>query len=219
MTGLLKNNFYSAIGSLKVFLGFVFIMAAGLFITGNPILLFGLYVITAPGMAFLSVSGLRKEAASKWARYKLTFPVKRKEIIGSVYVSHAIWTLSGMVLTIMVFAFTILFHGNQYFDLGLRDAAVLVAATGVIALMIGTIFFPLFYILGAEKTEILIIISVIGAVGFFALMCWMINTINGSENISNFQLFINLVIVWITSISLFLLSAVLANAIFRKTEY
>ncbi|MDE6312942.1 MAG: ABC-2 transporter permease [Lachnospiraceae bacterium] len=218
MAGLIKNNFYSILGNLKLFLGFFFIMAVGFFITGNAILFICLYVIVGLGMALISVSGLGKEAASKWSMYKLSFPVKRKEIVKSFYVSHGVWTLLDVFLTMIVFALAVLFHGNQYFDLGLRDAIVLLTASGVVALMVGAIYCPLFHFWGADKAEILMVLSLAGAVGFMALTSWIVNSVNGYENVSDFRLYMGLLFVWVTAIIMFLFSYLLTSTLFQKLQ-
>ena len=58
MRGLLKNNFYSALESLKLFSGFLLLFAAALVLTGNAALLFGFAAAAAPGFALLSLAGL-----------------------------------------------------------------------------------------------------------------------------------------------------------------
>lgn len=218
MIGLLKNNFYSTLGSLKLFLGFLLLLSVSVFITGNSILLFAFAAISAPGLSLLSISGLRKESASKWYKHKLNFPVKRKEIVNSFYISHAVWTILGTILTTAIFSITVIVHGNNYFDLGLRDAITLITASGVISLVVGAIFCPLFYYFGAEKTEVLIVIGFAGAVGFLMLLTWIINLMNGFQSVSDFQYYMNLLGVWVSSIILFILSSCIANIVYKRKE-
>lgn len=218
MIGLLKNNFYSTLGSLKLFLWFLLLLAISVFATGNSVLLFAFFAICAPGLSLLSISGLRKESASKWYKHKLTFPVKRKEIVNSFYISHAIWTILGIILTAAIFSITVIFHGNNYFDLGLRDAITLITASGVFSLVVGAIFCPLFYYFGAEKTEVLIVIGFAGAVGFLMLLTWIINLMNGFQSVSDFQYYTSLLIVWIAAAIVFFLSSIIANVVYSRKE-
>lgn len=218
MNGLLKNNFYSTLGSLKLFLCFLLLLSISVFVTGSSVLLFTFATIAAPGLSLLSIAGLRKEAASKWYKHKLSFPVKRKEIIHSFYISHTICTILGVILTTTVFVITVIFHGNNYFDLGLRDAITLITAGGVVSLIVGAIFCPLFYCVGAEKTEVIIVISFADAVGFLMFITWIINLMNGFQSVSDFQYYMSLLIVWIAAIVVFFLSSIIANVVYRRKE-
>ena len=83
MKGLLKNNFYGVIENLKIALAFVMLVGVLLLITGEATLLSAFSLIAPPIIALLMVSCVRKESASKWEKYKLTLPVRRKAIIES----------------------------------------------------------------------------------------------------------------------------------------
>ncbi|MBC5581957.1 ABC-2 transporter permease [Anaerofilum sp. BX8] len=219
MRGLLKNNFYSALESLKLFSGFLLLFAAALVLTGNAALLFGFAAAAAPGFALLSLAGLRKEAGSKWGRHKLAFPVRRSEIVDSFYATHAAFCLLGVLVTALATALTVFLHGNHYFDLGLRDALTLITGGGVIAVFAGAVFCPLFYRFGAEKTEALIVISFAGAVGFGMLLAWVINLMNGFQRIDDLRYYMSLLLVWAVTAAMFFLSSRLANAVFKRAEY
>ena len=93
MKGLLKNNFYGVIENLKIALAFVMLVGVLLLITGEATLLSAFSLIAPPIIALLMVSCVRKESASKWEKYKLTLPVRRKAIIESQYISHTIWSI------------------------------------------------------------------------------------------------------------------------------
>ena len=101
MKGLLKNNFYGVIENLKIALAFVMLVGVLLLITGEATLLSAFSLIAPPIIALLMVSCVRKESASKWEKYKLTLPVRRKAIIESQYISHTIWSISGVELCLL----------------------------------------------------------------------------------------------------------------------
>ena len=122
MKGLLKNNFYGVIENLKIALAFVMLVGVLLLITGEATLLSAFSLIAPPIIALLMVSCVRKESASKWEKYKLTLPVRRKAIIESQYISHTIWSISGVVIVAVFMTLTVFIHGDQYFYYGFRDA-------------------------------------------------------------------------------------------------
>lgn len=176
MKGLLKNNFYGVIENLKIALAFVMLVGVLLLITGEATLLSAFSLIAPPIIALLMVSCVRKESASKWEKYKLTLPVRRKAIIESQYISHTIWSISGVVIVAVFMTLTVFIHGDQYFYYGFRDAITLVLGGGILAILIGAFSYPLYYLWGAEKTEVILIISVIGSIGIVFALTMLVNT-------------------------------------------
>lgn len=219
MIGLLKERFYCTAESNKMYFGFLAVLAVIILLTGNSMLLYGYALLSLPGFAFISVAGLRKESVSNWCKYKLTFPVRRSIIIDSFYISHTILIMFGMLLTILVFAFAVLLHGNHYFDLGLRDAVSILTFFGIVAFFIGATFCPLFYYCGTEKADVLLVISLIISVGFAVLMVWLLNYLNDFQQVSNSQYGIVLMVMWLTALIVFLVSRFSANHIYQKAEY
>lgn len=138
MKGLLKNNFYGVIENLKIALAFVMLVGVLLLITGEATLLSAFSLIAPPIIALLMVSCVRKESASKWEKYKLTLPVRRKAIIESQYISHTIWSISGVVIVAVFMTLTVFIHGDQYFYYGFRDAITLVLGGGILAILCPT---------------------------------------------------------------------------------
>lgn len=219
MIGLLKERFYCTAESYKMYFGLLVVSAAILLLTGNSMLLNGFALCSMPGLAFLSVAGLRKESASNWSKYQLTFPVRRSMIIDSFYISHAILIVLGMMFTTLVFALTVLIHGNHYFDFGLRDAVSLLTFFGVIAFSIGAVFCPLFYRCGTERADVLLVISLITSAGFALLMVWLLNYLNGFQYVDNCRYYLSLLIMWLVSLAVFFTSRFVTNYIFNRIEY
>lgn len=109
-------------------------------------------------------------------------------------------------------------HGNQYFYYGFRDAVTLVLGGGILALFIGSLFYPLYYFLGAEKIEITAIISLIISVAIVGGISFLINILVGRD-VSDTTYYINLiVIIMITYIS-FVCSYLLSAFIFYTKEF
>lgn len=219
MIGLLKERFYCTAESNKLYFVFLAVLAVIILLTGNSMLLYGYALFSLPGFAYISVAGLRKESASNWSKYKLTFPVRRRTIVDSFYISHTILIVLGMMFVTLIFALTVLIHGNHYFDLGLRDAATLLTFFGIIAFFIGATFCPLFYRCGTEKADVFIVISLIISVGFAVLIVWLLNYLNDFQQISNPQYYIYLMLMWMTALIVFLVSRFGAHYIYQKVEY
>lgn len=219
MKGLFKNNLYGVIENIKIV--FIFILALGtiLLITGDSTILSVFSIISAPVIAVVSISCLRKESASEWDKYKLTLPVRRKDIIKSQYVSHLVWSVSGVVLVAVFMVITILLHGNQYFYYGFRDAITLILVGEVLAIWIGAIAYPLYYMWGSERTEVILVISVIGAVSAVLGLSALVNFLTGSGSVSNTEYYISLILIIVITNIVFVLSYYLSNLIFSHKEY
>lgn len=205
MKGLLKNNFYGVIENLKIALAFVMLVGVLLLITGEATLLSAFSLIAPPIIALLMVSCVRKESASKWEKYKLTLPVRRKAIIESQYISHTIWSISGVVIVAVFMTLTVFIHGDQYFYYGFRDAITLVLGGGILAILIGAFSYPLYYLWGAEKTEVILIISVIGSIGIVFALTMLVNTFSDG-NVSDTLYYISLLVVTAITIITFIFS-------------
>lgn len=218
MKGLLRNNFYGIVENVKIVIAVVVIFGIVLLITGEATLLPAFSLIAPPIIAVLMISCLRKESASKWEKYKLTLPIRRKSIIESQYISHTIWSIAGVVVVAVFMAFTVIIHGDQYFYYGFRDAITLVLGGGILAILIGAISYPLYYLWGAEKTEVILVIGVIGSIGIVFILTMLVNTFSDG-NVSDTLYYISLVIVTAVTIIAYVSSYFISKFIFQKREY
>ena len=218
MKGLLRNNFYGIIENVKIVIAIVMILGIVLLITGEATLLSAFSLLDPPIIAILMISCLRKESASKWEKYKLTLPIRRKDIIESQYISHTIWSIAGVAVVAVFMAFTVIIHGDQYFYYGFRDAITLVLGGGILAILIGAISYPLYYLWGAEKTEVILVISVIGSIGIVFALTMLVNTFSDG-NVSDTLYYISLVIVTAVTIIAYVSSYFISKCIFQKREY
>lgn len=215
----MRNNFVGVIENIKWMFLLIAGVGAALCVTGSSLLLNVFSLASAPALAVMSAACFRKEALSKWNKYKLSLPVRRREIIQSYYIGHLIWCGAGMVVTAMFMALTVLIHGNQYFYYGLRDAVTLIIGGGVLATLTGSVSYPMLYALGEEKTEFAVAASVAGAIAVVVGLSGLINILAGDGGISDRTYYLSLsLIVAVTGISYFL-SYRLSVVLFRQKEY
>lgn len=219
MIGLLKNNFYGSLGGAVILLVFFSIAGVSLLISGSPLLLTILVLVSATAFAFNAISSFRKEASTRWNKYELTTPVRRKDIIKSRYISYFTWVLIGIILSTIFVKLTILIHGNRYFYHELRDPISLFCASIGISLFMGTIFYPMIYFLGSDKNEIVMIISLLGAVGLTLGTLRLINWAHGFKTLSDPEFYLSISIFMAIAIIFFLLSYFLCIFVYKKKEY
>ncbi len=219
MIGLLKNNFYGTIGSAILFFVVFSAMGLVLLITGNPTVLNIMVVISATAFAFNAVSGFRKEASTKWNKYELTAPVRRKDIVKSRYISHVSWAMIGVILAGIFVCLAVLLHGNRYFYHVMRDPLSIFSLSIGVALLLGAFYYPSIYFFGADKSEIIIIISLLGSIGITFFLIWLLNVVTDSSSLTDWQ-YICFIAIFMGIISVILVfSYFLTVHIFRKKEY
>ncbi len=218
MIGLLRNSYYGALGSAKVLA--VFFAAAGvaLLVSGNQMLMNLFGIVTATAFSANAVSGIRKEASTKWGKYELTTPVRRKDIIKSHYVTHILWVLVGILVSVAVLGLDALMHGNRFYYSVVRDPAALFAENSGIAMFTGAIYYPLNYILGTDRGEVTIILSFLGAVGLTMGLITLINHLIGTAGLSDAQFFLCMAVFLAVAVTTFLLSYRLSLFVYQRTE-
>ena len=75
-----------------------------------------------------------------------------------------------------------------------------------------------YYLWGAEKTEVILIISVIGSIGIVFALTMLVNTFSDG-NVSDTLYYISLLVVTAITIITFIFSCVLTKQIFQHCEY
>ena len=213
MRGLLINNYYAVRANAKVFSGFMLLL--GLFAAAviSQSLLIGYIFLAVIGFSVNMSSSLRKEFISKWGKYKLTAPVRRADIVKSHFISQLIWLFVGMAFAGAVVG---LLHGFP-FDRN-TDILLLFAAGVGISLLMVAIFFPLFYLTGEERSEVVLGISLLAAILIFMGLVSLINLYFGPEP-AVWQVITSALILLLCSAAAFAVSYPLAVVIFREKEY
>ena len=115
MKGLLKSCFFGIKGNLRVIGAAAVILGGICLIMGDPSAVGIFPFLPAPVLGAASVACLRRESASRWSRYKITLPVRRKDIVKSQYISHGICALAGMACAGIFLCLALIIHGNIYF--------------------------------------------------------------------------------------------------------
>jgi len=218
MKGLLKNNFMGVIENVKLLFPLAILFGFIVSVTGNASLLSIYSLSITPIFSILVVLCMRKETLSKWYKYKISLPVKRNNIIQSYYISHLCWCIGGMTIVTFFMLLTVIIHGNQYFYYGFRDAITLILGGGILAIFIGSFFYPLYYFLGVEKIEITAIISLIVSVAIIVGISLLINIFIGG-NVSDTTYYISLIVILIITCLTFVCSYLLSAFIYEKKEF
>ena len=217
MKGLLRNNYYASRSTTGYFL--VIMVCFGVFAilvdNVNSSFLIRYMLIGIVGFPVLTVSALQRDSACKWAKYKLTAPVKRVDIIKSYYITHLAALFVGVALAAVVVSMHVLLHGFP-FDRN-TDVLMLFTAGIDVGLFMGTFFYPLFYVNGEERGEVTLLTSLICAILIFMVLISFINRLFPSPTTA--QLIFIAAGLTMLAACCFVSSFPFACGIFRKKQY
>lgn len=214
MKGLLRNNLYATLSNAKVFSGFMILF--GIFVVAviSQSLQIGYVMIGIIGFSVNAIAITKNEFISKWGKYKLTLPVKRTDIVKSLFLNQIIWLLVGTFFVGIEIGLSWLFHGCPFDQV--IDVLTMFALGVSMSLFMGAIFFPLFYVGGEEKSEVFLVISLLCAFGIdFAI----VSVVNDLLEPGIASIVCGAVILIICSLLAFALSYPLTAKIFKKKEY
>lgn len=216
MNGLIKSNFLAVWPNAKVFL--IFMLALGGFsvaVVSQPLLI-GYALLGMVGFSVNAVLGIKKEFVSKWGKYKLSLPVTRADIIKSYFIGQLMWLLVGVLFAAAAISLSWLLHGCP-FDNGVDTISVFALGVSV-SVFTGAFFFPLFYLGGVERSEVLLVISLLFggglAFGIISLLNFYLDPEPGLPTV-----LLGAGVLSVCSLIMFALSYPLTVRIYRKQEY
>ena len=214
MKGLMKNKFYAVLANAKVFS--IFMIILGIFVAAviSQSLLIGYVMTGMVGFSLNAAAVAKNEYVSKWGKYKLTLPVRRADIIKSMYLNHSFWLLIGAAFSGTVTGISWFLHGCP-FDIPMDILTMFVLGISI-SLFMGAIFFPLFYLGGAERNEVFLIISLLCAIGIDLVIVTVVNDLTEPGITS---ILTGLVVLSASSLLAFVLSYPLTLSIFKRKEY
>ena len=218
MKGLLKSCFFGIKGNLRVIGAAALLLGGICLIMGDPSVVSIFPFLPAPVLGAAAVACLRRESASRWSRYKITLPVRRKDIVKSQYISHGICALAGMACAGIFLCLALIIHGNIYFYYGFRDVLTLILGGGILAVFMGAIAYPPYYWWGEEKTEIIIALSILGAVAVILALSMLINFLTGEGGVTDTQYYISLAVILLIAGAAYAGSCFLSALIYEKAE-
>lgn len=218
MRGLLRNNFYTALPNVKVFTGIAVLLGAFVVAMDNavPSLIIGYALLVIIGFSLISIASVRKESAAKWGKYKLTTPVKRTDIVLSFFMSQLLWLFAGIVFAGLGVALSVALHGYP-FDRSTDVFMLFVVGTGI-SLFMGAIFFPLHFLGGEERSEVMMVVSLLGGIGMMMGLSSLINRVY-SGNMTSRQIILSGIFITACSAAAFAASFPVTAGVFRKKEY
>jgi hypothetical protein len=209
--GLIKYSIYSATGSLIVLFLMTLLVGIVAALINDPLMyetacFFGIMLFP-----FSLVLSKPKDTLSKWNRFQLALPVKRKDIINSHYIGHLIMQFMGIIITAVIIAPGVIIN-NIPADI-IIESILFIVPLSIGASLVGCgLYYPIVYAVGDNKEEAIALISMI-------VPAFMIGFILGYErNIEYDMSMIIPVFSIIISLILFVISYVITKKIYAKKD-
>ena len=215
MKGLLRNHYYKILSGLRILL--IFILLAGALILlfgGGEDLLTAFLCLSVIAFPFISSIAVRKSGGGKWDQYILSLPVRRYEIVKSVFITQLITILIGSAISMALFLTSFAIHGFMFYRY--VDVLLLFSSAIGTSLIMNAIFLPISYLDSSDRIEAVSIISLIIAVAAMTALITVINIF--LEKPSNMQLAVFGVGILILSYAAFVLSYFLTVGIYSKKD-
>lgn len=216
MKGLIRNNFYTVEGSLRVtlilsFVATIMLAIMGRLTAGSGSLLSLVIGGNLGGFGALAATAIQKDAASKWNKFELTMPISRKDVVTARYLSCILYVLIGVVMALLNVLVFYLVTGTVNPE---RVSYGFAFGLGF-ALSIPIFMIPLVLIFGTDKSESLMAVSiVVGLALFVGSSAIMTPFLKDTAN-SDFLFRASYVVF---SIVLFVVSYVISCCIYKKKE-
>ncbi|MEK4563322.1 ABC-2 transporter permease [Alkalihalobacillus sp. FSL R5-0424] len=151
---------------------------------------------------------LKHEAKSGWNKYVLTLPLKRDRIVQSHYLFFITLITIGLVISVIAFYLAQMFFGSE--APGYIYAVLNIAG---IAFTMGFVIYPLTYLMGTEKAEVIAMIGAGAGIGLFFLSALIYDFLPLDED-------------WLFSLSfmlitlvLFIISYIVSIQVYKRKEF
>lgn len=175
MKGIFLNCFYKTLSGFKYL--FVLVILGGLFLVGTGsysfIQPFTYLVITV--ISLNSLTCIRRDTETQWNCYEITMPLTRAEIITGKYLFYLFSILISLICVTIFIVIAVLVHGNVFFVLGIRDIITLTVMGIGIPLTVATFYYPFVYTFGVDRSDVLLIVSLIIAGAFILFLTYLTN--------------------------------------------
>ena len=114
MKGLFRNNFFAVWINAKVFLIFMLLFAIVVTIIPAQTLQMYFIMMGIVGFSVIATTAIGNEFSLKWGKYKLTLPVKRTDIVRSLFLNQIFWIIVGTLFTGIASVLSYMIHGFSF---------------------------------------------------------------------------------------------------------
>lgn len=218
MKGLIRNNFYSVGSALKLTIAFCIVVNFAVIIGVErflntdvflPILILG----QIGSFTGLTGTALQKDNTSNWSKYERTLPVKIRDIVMARYISFLIFSVIGILLaTLTVVLLSVISAQPMNFErVGYGYSFGI-----TFALLVPALLYPLVLKFGADKSEIMLLISV--AITLFLFNGGSLILTPYLINLNNANMIYRIAFI-VISVVMFISSYFISLSIYKRKEF
>ncbi|GAB3044380.1 ABC-2 transporter permease [Virgibacillus ainsalahensis] len=169
MKGLLLNQYYSVEKTIWTYVPLGLILATVLIFFDNPVIQRLAAFLPVIFMASSALEVLKHESKSGWNKYVLTLPVKRSRVVQSHYLFFSVLALTGLLIACIAFVLAQFVFGQT------PSAGYIYSVMNILGMTctMGFVAYPLTYLLGTEKAEVVAMAGMIAGLGVFFLSAFV----------------------------------------------
>ncbi|GAA0071073.1 hypothetical protein UT300003_25970 [Clostridium sardiniense] len=218
MKGLIRNNFYSVGSSLRWTIAFCIVVNVAVIIgamrfPSNDGFLSILMIGQIGAFVGLTGTALQKDNTSNWSKYEKTLPVKIRNVVMARYISFLIFSVIGILLATLT---VVLFSVISAQPTNLEGVGYGYSFGIIFALLVPAFLYPLVLKFGADKSEIMLCISVAITLCLFnagsAILTPYLIKLNNANMIYR-------IICIVISVVIFISSYFISLAIYKRKEF
>lgn len=174
MRGLLLNQYYAVSRSLLLYLVIGSLISAFLLFLSIPYTkMIGALIVI---LLFITPAFevLKRESNSGWDKYIMVLPFQRSKIVEGHFVFYIILSIVGVFVSTGIVVVSSLLPGNNSMDLA--TVAMIINCFSVV-IFLGAIVYPFAYLLGANRTDGIILISTMVVIFVYNIVALLYITI------------------------------------------
>ncbi|MFB4212480.1 ABC-2 transporter permease [Shouchella sp. JSM 1781072] len=218
MKGLMMNQYYSVEKSIWVYAALSLVVPVLLLVFFERGMLDRLAAfIPIAFMVSPALEVLKHEAKSGWSKYVATLPVSRPRVVQSHYLFFILLMVVGIVFAVVTYLIaTQLFNQapTEYYIVGILNIIGIVFISGIIS-------YPLTYFFGTEKSDMIMLVGLGGAIGIYFLSSIVFSRFVDGNSIYlglNASTLFSLGFLLVTFI-LFVISYIVSLIIYKRKEF
>ena len=166
MRGLVRNNIYSMASNIQLSFIIAAVMALVPIVFREDMLLSMILAVQIFIFVVNTGTSLRVDETSKWSKFELTLPVRRRTIVRAKYVTFVLLILMGILTSLLTLAVCS--------ALGMSIDPVMVTYSYgfglTLAITSTALMYPVMLKIGTEKNEMIVFFSGFAAVGIMLLL-------------------------------------------------
>jgi len=140
LKGLLMYSFYSSKGNLSIVLLIILAFGAGALISGNNFVFDMFLFATIGGFPYIIIISMGGKDASLWEKFRVSMPVKRKNLVALFYLSVILATIAGLLIGAVILGIIFVVHEDIMHNVIKAAFGQLAYPIGVVLLMTGLVF-------------------------------------------------------------------------------